>query len=105
MNEIVIAGDMANVPLEDESLDAAIFCLSLMGTNITDYILEAFRTLKLDGHMHIIESTSRFKDKEQFMKQLEKIGFMVSVKEMWKFIHIHAVKITKTSKKEIILKF
>lgn len=103
INEDVIAGDMVHVPLEDESLDAAIFCLSLMGTNIIDYILEAFRTLKLDGHLHIIESTSRFTNKEEFVKQLRKFGFMVSMNDMWKFTHIHAVKISKEPNKEIII--
>jgi len=77
----------------DESLDAAIFCLSLMGSNIKDYILEAFRTLKLDGHLHIIESTSRFNDINQITKQLEKFGFHVNFREMWKFTHLHAIKI------------
>ena len=46
----VIACDIAHVPLEDDSLDLAIFCLSLMGSNFTDYIREAHRCLRLDGH-------------------------------------------------------
>ncbi len=50
---------MAHVPLEDESLDVAIFSLSLMGANFTDYLREAHRSLKLDGHLHVIEATSR----------------------------------------------
>ena len=44
---------MAHVPLEDETLDVAIFSLSLMGANFADYVREAYRTLKLDGHLHI----------------------------------------------------
>lgn len=35
------------VPLEDESVDVAVFCLSLMGTNIRDFLEEANRVLKL----------------------------------------------------------
>lgn len=38
--------DMAQVPLEDESVDVAVFCLSLMGTNIRDFLEEANRVLK-----------------------------------------------------------
>lgn len=34
------------VPLEDESVDVAVFCLSLMGTNIRDFLEEANRVLK-----------------------------------------------------------
>gem|GEM_PF-3646976 len=38
-----------------------------MGSNFTDYLKEAHRTLKLDGSLHIYESTSRFADREQFI--------------------------------------
>ena len=34
------------VPLDGESLDVAVFCLSLMGTNWIDYVKEANRVLK-----------------------------------------------------------
>lgn len=45
-NEQVIACDMAHVPLGNASVDIAVFCLSLMGTNLQDYIVEANRVLK-----------------------------------------------------------
>ncbi|XP_068963968.1 ribosomal RNA-processing protein 8 isoform X2 [Petaurus breviceps papuanus] len=38
--------DMAQVPLKDESVDIAVFCLSLMGTNLSDFLKEANRVLK-----------------------------------------------------------
>ncbi|VDM73251.1 unnamed protein product [Strongylus vulgaris] len=47
VNDKVTACDMAHLPMEDDSADIAIFCLSLMGTNLTDYIKEARRVLKL----------------------------------------------------------
>lgn len=47
VNESVVACDMSSVPLEDGSVDVAVFCLSLMGTNLNDYILEANRVLKV----------------------------------------------------------
>ena len=34
------------MPLEDDSVDIAVFCLALMGTNVTDFITEANRVLK-----------------------------------------------------------
>lgn len=67
INDGVIACDMAHVPLEDECLDAAVFSLSLMGTNYVDYLREARRCLKLDGHLWIAEPTSRIKDPALFM--------------------------------------
>jgi hypothetical protein len=52
VNDDVVACDMAHVLVDDETLDPAIFSLSLMGANFTDYIREAHRTLKLDGQLH-----------------------------------------------------
>lgn len=46
-NDHVIACDMAHVPLKSGSVDVAVFCLSLMGTNLRDYFLEANRVLKV----------------------------------------------------------
>lgn len=34
------------VPLGDASVDIAVFCLSLMGTNLADFLAEANRVLK-----------------------------------------------------------
>ena len=58
-NELVTACDMANVPLQDKSLDVCIFCLSLMGTNLADFIREAHRVLKDNGRVKIAEVRSR----------------------------------------------
>jgi hypothetical protein len=92
-NENVVACDMAHVPLDDQALDAAIFSLSLMGANFTDYVREAYRTLKLDGHLHIIEATSRFTDRERFVRGLKELGFGgIDVEDKWKFTHIRAIK-------------
>ena len=59
-NDLVTPCDMANVPLPDGSVDAAIFCLALMGTNVADFIREAHRVLKQDGILKIAEVRSRF---------------------------------------------
>jgi ubiquinone/menaquinone biosynthesis C-methylase UbiE len=58
-NELVTACDMANIPLESKSVDVCVFCLSLMGTNLADFIREAHRVLKDDGRVMIAEVRSR----------------------------------------------
>jgi ribosomal RNA-processing protein 8 len=45
-NERVTACDIAHLPLEDGSVDVAIFCLSLMGTDFLKFLKEAYRVLK-----------------------------------------------------------
>ncbi|KAI8102669.1 hypothetical protein M9434_005468 [Picochlorum sp. BPE23] len=47
--------NIASLPLEDESVDAAIFCLSLMGTDYGSFIEEAMRVLKEKGWLWIAE--------------------------------------------------
>lgn len=46
-NNRVIACNMAHTPLAADSVDVAVFCLSLMGTNLKDFLLEANRVLKV----------------------------------------------------------
>ena len=106
INEAVTACDMAKVPLEDETLDVAIFSLSLMGENFTDYLREAHRTLRLDGQLHIVEAASRFRDVEAFVEGLKKSGFIVvEVSDMWKFKHIRAMKGENRPDDGLVLEF
>ena len=106
INEEVTPCDMAHVPLEDGVLDAAVFSLSLMGANFTDYLREASRTLKLDGQLHIIEATSQFSDRARFIKGLESLGFVVvEIRDTWKFTHIHALKTDRSSENNVSLRF
>jgi SAM-dependent methyltransferase len=67
--ELITASDVANTPLKTGSVDVGIFCLSLMGTNLSDFIREAHRVLKPDARMHIAEVRSRF---ESFSKNKSK---------------------------------
>jgi hypothetical protein len=93
VNDSVTTCDLADVPLDDGELDVAVFCLSLMGSNFTDYLREAHRTLKLDGRLHIYEATTRFSDRSQFTADLKRLGFgQISVEDEWKFTHIIASK-------------
>jgi SAM-dependent methyltransferase len=78
--DLVTACDMSKVPLNDKSVDVAVFCLSLMGTNLADFIREAHRVLKTDGVLKIAEVRSRFESKkdelEDFVNVLGKLGFI-----------------------------
>jgi len=57
---LVMRADIANLPLKDDSIDVAIFCLALMGTNWIDFIEEAYRILHWKGELWISEIKSRF---------------------------------------------
>lgn len=93
INEDVIACDIAHVPLDDETLDAAIFSLSLMGVNYLDYIKEAHRCLKLDGHLWIAETTSRYQGLSLFEEELAKIGFyLIRKQEKGNFTFLRLLK-------------
>ncbi|TVY89332.1 25S rRNA (adenine-N(1))-methyltransferase [Lachnellula willkommii] len=57
---LVTRADIANLPLVDDSIDVAIFCLALMGTNWIDFIEEAYRVLRWKGELWVAEIKSRF---------------------------------------------
>jgi ribosomal RNA-processing protein 8 len=61
-NSLVTKADIADLPLRDGEADIAVFCLSLMGTNWTSFIEEAWRVLRGDGkgELWIAEVKSRF---------------------------------------------
>ena len=96
INDAVIEGDMSATPLDNDSLDVAIFSLSLMGHNFTDYLLEAHRVLKIDGQLHIWEATSRFRDVNGLCASLEQLGFKTfQPEEKGRFTHITAQKTSR----------
>ena len=95
IDENVIKCDMSKVPLKDNILDVAVFSLSLMGTNYKDYLKEAYRTLKYNGHIFICEPSSKWKGREYELKQiLKEIGFKCfdTIKNTDKFIYLDGVK-------------
>eukprot|EP00435_Cladocopium_sp_Y103_P035473 s1409_g9.t1 len=75
INSRVTACNLAAVPLPKASLDVAIFCLALMGTDWTKFVAEARRCLKLGGLCHIVEVESRFADVEAVVRTIESLGF------------------------------
>uniref|UniRef100_A0A8C9AJC9 Ribosomal RNA-processing protein 8 n=1 Tax=Prolemur simus TaxID=1328070 RepID=A0A8C9AJC9_PROSS len=76
------AASQSKVPLEDESVDVAVFCLSLMGTNIRDFLEEANRVLKPGGLLKVAEVSSRFEDVRVFLGAVSKLGFKVISKDL-----------------------
>ncbi|KAH7149988.1 methyltransferase-domain-containing protein [Dactylonectria estremocensis] len=57
---LVTKADIANLPLPDGSINVAVFCLALMGTNWVDFIEEAYRILHWKGELWVAEIKSRF---------------------------------------------
>ena len=87
-NSQVIACDMANVPLEDKSVDVCVFCLSLMGTNVSDFIKEARRVLVKSGKLKICEIVSRMPCVDEFVSGVESFGFKLVSKEVFSTMFI-----------------
>ncbi|PPD86402.1 hypothetical protein GOBAR_DD16663 [Gossypium barbadense] len=83
----VISCDMSKTPLRPSSVDVAVFCLSLMGTNYASYLKEACRVLKPSGWLLIAEVKSRFDpnnggaDPNMFSKAVCEMGFTSALKD------------------------
>ena len=106
INNSVVACDIRDVPLDDEALDLAVFCLALMGANFTDYIREAHRCLRLDGMLHIWEPASYLEDVEKFCDGLAKLGFdVMAPHKQGAFMQIRAMKNANAPAPELQLHF
>ncbi|KAI9839295.1 MAG: hypothetical protein M1819_003290 [Sarea resinae] len=57
---LVTKADISHLPLADSTVDLAIFCLALMGTNWVEFIDEAWRVLRWKGELWVAEIKSRF---------------------------------------------
>jgi hypothetical protein len=71
-NDWVTSGDMAATPLPDGCCHAAVFSLSLMGTNAMDYLIEAHRVLRPypSARLLVAEVHSRIDDFTEFERQV-----------------------------------
>jgi len=85
VNERVTVCDFSRTPLATGSVDVAVFCLSLMGSNLREFLHEANRVLKEGGTLKIAEVESRFTGDvtlDQFVANVEKMGFKLKWKDM-----------------------
>jgi ubiquinone/menaquinone biosynthesis C-methylase UbiE len=83
INETVTAGDMRKTNLDSESVDVAVFSLSLMGVNWEEYLEEAHRVLRISGVIEIAEPASKWTGEklETLKAALIKTGFELVGKE------------------------
>ncbi|MCA9609253.1 MAG: hypothetical protein KC619_26810, partial [Myxococcales bacterium] len=107
INHRVQACDIAALPaVADGEVDVAIFCLSLMGANFTDYLREAHRILHVDGQLHIWEPASYFHDPGDFQADLRKLGFdVLDPVKVGQFLYIRALKNTSAPVPGMVLRF
>lgn len=95
IDERVTTCDIAHTPLDAETLDVAVFSLSLMGLNYADYLKEAHRVLKFGGWLKIAEPMSRWNDKRaELLGQIASAGFVLvgEIEESNQFFYINAIK-------------
>ena len=100
-NPLITACNIAQVPLEQHTLDAAVFSLSLMGTDWPKFILEAQRCLKPKGLLYIAEVQSRVSDFSRFVNSF-KPAFEVVVTENKKDKYFVKVILRKVSDKALV---
>ena len=95
-DDSVIECDMAHIDLEDNSLDIAVFSLSLWGTNYEDYFKEAYRLLNYDGLMYIAEPSKSYNadDRKELLEMLKRNGFTLvgDIEDRGKFFYITVIK-------------
>ena len=99
-DDSVIACDMANTPLENETIDIAVFSLALWGPDYSDYFKEAYRVLNYDGTIYIAEPVSKYTEEERnnLISTLSEYGFNIIMhnnklyENRGKFFYITAIK-------------
>ncbi|KAF2732989.1 hypothetical protein EJ04DRAFT_544374 [Polyplosphaeria fusca] len=83
---LVTVADISALPLPESSVDVAIFCLALMGTNWLDFIDEAWRILRWRGELWVAEIKSRFGrvDRKKGKPPVNSVGSLRKDKKMKK---------------------
>jgi superfamily II DNA or RNA helicase/uncharacterized protein YeaC (DUF1315 family) len=64
-NNTVTVCDIANTPLEEDSVQRCVLSMALWGTNCKAYITEAYRILDSDGKLILVEPTKRWSEKDE----------------------------------------
>ncbi|MEK0413151.1 MAG: hypothetical protein RL070_639 [Bacteroidota bacterium] len=90
----VASCDLANLPLDSEEVDVAVFSLALMGSNYETYLIEAHRILKPMGFMFIAEPLGKWEGKlEQLSSKIQNIGFTKpSIDQRGRFYYLKCEK-------------
>ncbi|XP_014247245.1 ribosomal RNA-processing protein 8 [Cimex lectularius] len=106
LNDKVIECDMSSTNLYSSSIDIAVYCLSLMGKELSPYIKEANRVLKIGGLLKIAEVESRFDKIEEFILLMKKYGFDLISKDLshnlFYFLNFKKISdISKSQKKKL----
>ncbi len=104
-SDIVTACDMAHVPLKDSSMDVAVFCLSLMGTNLRDFVAEAFRVLKPGADLIVAEVKSRFVVGGNESSETSDVEGIRSFTKAMKKMHFKLVKKDASNKMFVLFRF
>ncbi|KAL8944384.1 MAG: hypothetical protein Q9211_000618 [Gyalolechia sp. 1 TL-2023] len=82
--QLITLSDIAHLSLADSSVDIAIFCLALMGTNWVDFVGEAARVVRVGGECWVIEVRSRFAGAKEVEKAKAAKGGKANKKKMRK---------------------
>jgi superfamily II DNA or RNA helicase/protein-arginine kinase activator protein McsA len=94
VNKNVTPCDISHLPLENESIDIAVFSLSLMGANYKEYLQEAYRVLKAMGVLLIAEPISKWEAREEELTAiLSQVGFeKPTLKKTKQFVYVSGIK-------------
>ena len=95
-NEDVISKDIKDTELDDSSIDIAIMCLSMWGSNCKDYLKEVYRILDTGGTLYMVEPYKRWNDndekKNRLLELLTDNNFIVKEQIDEKFMYIECRK-------------
>ncbi|CCW67210.1 unnamed protein product [Phytomonas sp. Hart1] len=82
LNEMVTIADTTKVPLASNSVDVCVFSLSLMATDYENNLFEAFRILKSNRLLKVVEVRSRIPSAKRFAEMVESIGFTLDFQDV-----------------------
>jgi superfamily II DNA or RNA helicase len=96
INGSVIACDMSATGLAGQTLDVAVFSLSLMGLNYPDYLREAYRLVRYGGWLKVAEPAARWSEGklEELLGAMASCGFSIVGQPSYhdRFVYLDAIK-------------
>ena len=89
VDALVTPADISAVPLDDDSVEIAILCLAMWGSNCATYVAEAARVLETNGLLYVVEPTRRWLNDDGAEHRLRALlvstGFRVMEEDVQKF--------------------